>query len=83
MVHGELAEIVILIRMGRAHICITEPVPISAPAPNQCGVTPMISRFFATLRNARTLNELESFHRAELRDAGVTDDALRAFVSGR
>lgn len=43
----------------------------------------MLARLFLALRNARVMSELENFHRAELRDAGVTDDAFRAFVAGR
>ncbi len=43
----------------------------------------MITRIIKTIRNARSRVELENFHRAEMRDAGVTDDAFRAFVSGR
>jgi len=27
--------------------------------------------------------QLEAFHRAEMREAGVTDDAFRAFLLGR
>ncbi|MEO0820285.1 MAG: hypothetical protein AAF074_07635 [Pseudomonadota bacterium] len=43
----------------------------------------MLNRLFRSLTNARSLAELESFHRAEMRDAGVTDHAFRAFVNGR
>lgn len=43
----------------------------------------MINRLMNTIRNARSLTELEGFHRAEMREAGVTDAAFQAFVSGR
>ena len=43
----------------------------------------MITRLIRTIRNARAISELEAFHRAEMRDAGVTDEALRAFIAGR
>lgn len=43
----------------------------------------MIARLIAALTRHDDLEGLEAFHRAELREAGVTDDALRAFVNGR
>lgn len=43
----------------------------------------MLQRLFEMTRNARALAELEAFHRAEMREAGVTDAAFRAFVNGR
>ncbi|MEL6210271.1 MAG: hypothetical protein AAFR44_08860 [Pseudomonadota bacterium] len=43
----------------------------------------MLSRLFTSLRQTRTIAELESFHRAEMRDAGVLDADLRAFLNGR
>ena len=43
----------------------------------------MIRRLLDTLFRHDDLAALEAFHRAELRDAGVTDAALRAFCAGR
>jgi hypothetical protein len=43
----------------------------------------MFARLKAARRNARARRELERFHRAEMREAGVTDEALARFLSGR
>ncbi|MEM6678723.1 MAG: hypothetical protein AAF675_12710 [Pseudomonadota bacterium] len=43
----------------------------------------MLTRLIATLRQTRTVAELEAFHRAEMREAGVLDTDLRAFLQGR
>ncbi|MEM7500059.1 MAG: hypothetical protein AAF371_18975 [Pseudomonadota bacterium] len=43
----------------------------------------MLNRLLSTLRQSRTIAELESFHRAEMREAGVLDAELRAFLNGR
>lgn len=43
----------------------------------------MIRRIIESIRTARDLAGLEAFHRAEMRDAGVTDAAFRAFLNGR
>ncbi|GMG85443.1 hypothetical protein LNKW23_46630 [Paralimibaculum aggregatum] len=43
----------------------------------------MIRYLFDALRRSDDRSALIAFHRAELRDAGVTDDALRAFLAGR
>ena len=43
----------------------------------------MIARILAALVRHDDLEALEAFHRTELREAGVTDDAFRAFVTGR
>jgi hypothetical protein len=45
--------------------------------------TPMIRRTLRALFARDDRAGLEAFHRAELRDAGVTDHALRAFCAGR
>ena len=42
----------------------------------------MLNRLFEAFRST-DLPALEAFHRAEMRDAGVTDHAFRAFVNGR
>ncbi len=43
----------------------------------------MIARLIAALTQHDDLEALEAFHRAELREAGVTDTAFRDFVAGR
>ncbi|MEL6773496.1 MAG: hypothetical protein AAFS07_10795 [Pseudomonadota bacterium] len=43
----------------------------------------MMKRLIEITRNARARAELEAFHRAEMREAGVTDAALHAFLNGR
>ncbi|MGF1446358.1 MAG: hypothetical protein ACFBRM_09175 [Pikeienuella sp.] len=43
----------------------------------------MISRLLTTLFAADDRTALKGFHRAELRDAGVTDFAFDDFLAGR
>ncbi|MEL6264193.1 MAG: hypothetical protein AAFR52_00845 [Pseudomonadota bacterium] len=42
----------------------------------------LLSPVLAPSRNARAMDELYAFHRAEMREAGVTDAQLRAFLHG-